>query len=330
MNCQDGYYYNAADGACVNCPATNCFTCDSIGKCLSCISLYYLGTDFDCKPCTSIANCFDCSPNGQCTKCNRGYYVNNGACVSQSLCTVSNCDACVAGTFSKCQVCSVGYSPSTSRSSCDAITCSRGQFLVGSTCTCGPKSYFAGGQCTTCPDSNCLVCPSASVCTSCVVGYYPSGSTCTACTPNCKACDTTGCSTCNDGFTKKSGLCIAPTSTQVACVSRTGDTLNCATGCKVCDLDKDNNVICRQASDGYVLNGGNIYKCPPSCLTCGELIDSTTGIPKYCLTCRNGYNFVDGECLKCTGANAITCKSSNTAYSLSCLPGYKADGGICK
>lgn len=104
--------------------------------------------------------------------------------------------------------------------------------------------------------------------------------------------------------------------------------ISCPTGCKSCDINKFNNIVCRQASNGYVLIKGVIYKCSSTCLTCAETLVS--GIASICLSCPNGYSYAYGTCTKCTGNYSVTCLPNNAYYSLSCLPGFTAKNGECK
>jgi proprotein convertase subtilisin/kexin type 5 len=104
--------------------------------------------------------------------------------------------------------------------------------------------------------------------------------------------------------------------------------ISCPTGCRDCDTDRHNNLVCRRAASGYVLIRGNIYQCSITCLTCAQILDSS-GVPSICLSCPSGYSYFFGTCNKCTGSNAVTCRSRNPSYSTSCLPGFTAVGGVC-
>lgn len=81
------------------------------------------------------------------------------------------------------------------------------------------------------------------------------------------------------------------------------------------------------AADGYVINSGNLYACDPSCATCSNKPDSN-GLFTKCLTCPTGANFIAGTCTTCTGSNALTCRKT-LSYSLTCIPGYTAESGVC-
>lgn len=146
VNCIEGTYL-AATG-CVDCPTANCRRCDATGKCIRCRNLFYLdSTTFDCVACSTIANCRDCQPgSATCTRCRNNFEIVNGACVSQASCTVTNCKICVAGENNKCSNCEDGYSINDAFG-CTKLACPGKQFLVGSTCSCGPKTYISGSSC---------------------------------------------------------------------------------------------------------------------------------------------------------------------------------------
>lgn len=241
---------------------------------------------------------------------------------------MSNCKICVTGNNNKCSNCEDGYS-SNDAGGCDKLTCPGKQFLVGSTCSCGPKTYISGSSCEPCADINCLSCTS-SICTSCLSKYYPNGNACTACTDNCARCDSTGCLECSTGFLLKNKLCISPpTSSGSVSVSQTGQPIVCSPGCSQCDVDSKNNNVCLAASKGFVLVEGIVHKCDDSCKTCSDTPDST-GAYSICLSCHSGSNLIDGGCLKCTGLYATKCRKKDQAYSTACFPGYTATEGTCQ
>ena len=248
--------------------------------------------------------------------------------MSQASCTVNNCKICATGNNNKCSSCEDGYSINDA-SGCDKLSCPGKQFLIGSTCFCGSKTYISGSSCEPCGDINCLSCTS-SICTFCLVGYYPSGNTCVGCSSNCAICDSTGCLECSTGFILKSKACISPpTSSGSVSVAQTGQPIVCSPGCSQCDVDSNNNNVCLSASRGFVLVDGIVHKCDDNCKTCSDSPDST-GVYSICLSCHSGYNLIDGVCLKCTGSFATKCRKRDQAYSTACIPGYTATGGTCQ
>lgn len=191
--------------------------------------------------------------------------------------------------------------------------------------------YLSFGQCYSCTDSNCISCPSANLCTSCAVGYYPSGFVCVPCTTNCKTCDSTGCTACKDGYVKNGIGCDTPSSTKVTSVNRLGNQINCDPGCKTCDIDNSSPpiAICREASEGYVLVSGKLFKCSSACKTCSNSPNKNTGEYSICLTCPKGSNFNAGTCSRCTDKNALSCMARNSSHSLTCKPGYVVQNAVC-
>lgn len=211
------------------------------------------------------------------------------------------------------------------------LSCPSPQYLSGSTCTCGERSYFFNSQCNSCPDKQCITC-TISACISCEEGYYAgSGQTCTACSNKCKTCDAKGCTECANKFVLKDKACYPPATTEGK-VSQTRNNVPavCSAGCNSCDFDQNNNLICLEAKEGYVLSNGFLYKCAESCKTCLDTPDSTTGKYSQCLTCYHGKIAIGGSCNTCSGSNARTCREGDLAYSITCQPGYTAVNGICR
>ncbi len=106
VQCSDGQYL--VGNSCRNCPTANCLTCDSTGKCTSCVSLFYLDTvnNFVCTACSTISNCFDCEARqAVCKTCRSGFSLINRVCVDNSKCSVNDCKTCVSDNNAACKIC---------------------------------------------------------------------------------------------------------------------------------------------------------------------------------------------------------------------------------
>jgi proprotein convertase subtilisin/kexin type 5 len=105
VQCSDGFYLESKK--CKACP-TNCLTCDSTGKCTSCVSLYYLDSadSFKCKACSTITSCYDCEASqAVCKTCIAGFSLINSICYDNSKCSVKDCKTCMANNPVACQTC---------------------------------------------------------------------------------------------------------------------------------------------------------------------------------------------------------------------------------
>ena len=82
--------------------------------------------------------------------------------------------------------------------------------------------------------------------------------------------------------------------------------------------------ICTETKAGFSIVSGLIVKCDASCKTCAGTTSS------LCLSCYFGKALNGGTCTDCTDANALTCLSSNAAYSTLCKTGYSATFYVSK
>ncbi|ELP95310.1 protein serine/threonine kinase, putative [Entamoeba invadens IP1] len=141
--CKNGYYRSGLD--CIEC-LSNCSTCNTKSKCLTCNSTNYKTQDGNCLPQSSLIGCqVEVTQNG-CSKCQGGYYlINTNECAECDLtcktCSVLNkciscsnknilnnngqciamnkVDRCVEVANSKCSKCSFWYVPSESGTFCN-------------------------------------------------------------------------------------------------------------------------------------------------------------------------------------------------------------------
>ena len=115
------------------------------------------------------------------------------------------------------------------------------------------------------------------------------------------------------------GQCVSYGGAEVA-ITRTGKTLRCQSGCRVCIASQANTeaTICILAKQGRSLVGGQIRVCASSCKTCDGSSSSV------CTSCYPGTTLSGGACVSCTDANALTCSSLNVSFSLTCRRGFTA------
>ncbi|ELP93617.1 proto-oncogene tyrosine protein kinase FER, putative [Entamoeba invadens IP1] len=142
--CREGYYRVGLD--CIEC-ISNCSTCNTNSKCLTCNSTNYKTQDGDCIPQSSLIGCqLEVTQNG-CSKCQNGYFtVKTNECekcddncetcsVSNTKCTschsnyilnknkecisMNKVDNCVKVANSKCSKCTFWHVPSESGTFCN-------------------------------------------------------------------------------------------------------------------------------------------------------------------------------------------------------------------
>ena len=177
--------------------------------------------------------------------------------------------------------------------------------IVGASRTCQsscPSATYlsiTSNLCITC-GNNCLVCTSATTCTTCnnstslylgycistcPAGYTSVSNVCTACQTGCKICsDLNTCTNCNSGLTNdNNGTC-----------------------------SYSNNITC---SAGYYPNTlGNCSQCYPTCKTCsGNSVSD-------CLTCYSGATFSNGICT--TNCNTDSYYSTSAGSCVVCSTTY--------
>jgi proprotein convertase subtilisin/kexin type 5 len=172
--------------------------------------------------------------------------------------------------------------------------------LNGSRCVPLPGYYetniSVAGQCPT----NCLLCTSASDCTTCIARYGVNNSpppVCAACPFDCYTCDSnSNCLSCepNTDHRQLNGNRCVPLpgyyeNNQTVAAA-------CPTGCSTCSSATN----CSACSDGYnlqsnqcVLNGST--SCPPRQY---DYYGTCTACPYDCYTCNPS-----GYCLTCDGTN---------------------------
>lgn len=250
--CRDGYFENggvctACNVGCGSCilSASNCLTCNpghftvlngtsctcSLGQYQDPLTLVCNPCNLKCQTCSAAGetSCLTCVPTSHRTynsvthtcDCDPGY-IDFGAAAC-SLCH-SNCLTCYGPTDMNCSSCYPGAIKLGS--SCRVpITCTSGYFYEGYCVTVCPNStYPLVNLCQTCIN-NCKTCTSATICTSCVEGFYYNA-TAQTCNINC------------------------PQGSYINRVNRTCDF--CPTGCQLC-AQRNGTVVCPKCATGYYL-----------------------------------------------------------------------------
>ena len=174
--CLAGTYVSGT--SCVDCPDGTYSTGSNTASCQSCSTLTITesGSNISCGS--------SCTTTGECTSCPYGYYRPKTATVLTCNKCRTGCSACSDSSMGVyCTACESGYtytldsynmgscaSSSGSNTESDAVTCSAGYYVSGSSCVaCSEGTYSKGGTATSC--------------SSCTTLYTSAGSnTCTSCT----------------------------------------------------------------------------------------------------------------------------------------------------
>ena len=195
-------------------------------------------------------------------------------------------------------------------------------------------------NCVPC-SSGCLICRSATVCSSCVALANPSNTNagqcvcpqrtfftvstsgtryCANCGPYCLTCTSaTACSSCQTSFTLlSSGSCQCPNR---FFVDAAGNCVPCAGGCDICT----SNTVCTQCisplvlqgnvcqgtcNNGFTPLGNKCIGCPTGCLQCTQNL--------ICFYCADNLFIYKGSCFDICPAGTIGDKSSGNWQCVPC------------
>ena len=344
-SCPDGYFQaSSGNAACIQCPAgtqsasnrQSCSACSSglyrslgMASCQSCpLGTEVLLNQTGCAACTygrvrtiSMSVCTDCSLGFEaaanksvCTACAAGTYRPS---VDYLKC--ASCPPLATCSGSAITACQAGYKINSSANGCDQCpvgTQSGGDFLSCVGCTVGTNYRSSLSQ------STCQACPSNSVCSTassftCNAAYEPTA-------------DGTGCSQCQEGY------------------SKSGSGNSACSQCAIGTESAANKQSCTACPSGKYRPATLINKCIPcpqngactaSVLTCnagfklnaaGDGCDqcpigqqSNAGFTA-CVSCVSGTNYrsslTQSTCLACP-ANA-----GCTTTGFTCNAGYEPSG----
>jgi len=140
--CSEGYYTSGTH--CYKCPS-NCLTCSSFSKCLTCPLEYLLLNN----------NCIVSCPTGKFSNVVSNQYVCSSCGTNCATCTVfsTNCLTCNSKYYislNKCYACSSLCETCNGTESNNCLSCSDGYYLSGGSCLACSTS------CLTCSGSNLL------------------------------------------------------------------------------------------------------------------------------------------------------------------------------
>ncbi|KAL4456252.1 hypothetical protein ABPG74_014213 [Tetrahymena malaccensis] len=291
---------------CIKCEVSNCNRCDSDGKCLECISQFYL--DQNSNSCTQcqIQNCQICSSAAVCGQCAKGYILTNygSQCKIEgvnAVCQIQRCKSC--SKQGECNLCQDGF-------------------------------FLQNGQCTQC-QSPCLTCQDESTsCTSCqrdqFKDFYLQGTQCVvSCNHQfyaskslgkCVECSSSidGCLTCLDQYTCTS--CIDQ-------VNYTIQNNKCVRKCKPNQFIPMNNlqqIKSLQQRRLWELDQDSIIN---SCQNCSPEINSIckqcVGLSTYCEVCQDDYFLYNGKCLASCPPSTYSLIKSKQKKCFDCMEGCK-------
>ena len=197
----------------------------------------------------------------------------------------------------------------------------------------------ANGSCFSCPTLNCFLCNSSdpSTCLECVPGYVvsigPNGTTCVL-------SSTLGCSAVN----QTTGVCIECASHYA--LASNNSCVQCTTRAQACTgCDPLEPGVCSSCQNGFYLSSGVCYPCEETCLECtatdctvpkpNTMLSETgtqvlkclypcdtcmNGNPSYCLSCKAGYSFSEGQCVQCDpDSKCKSCHPTDAKHCVSCF-----------
>ena len=307
--------YKLEGGACVACPSvSHCSSStsyDSTCKCTSCQTNYSVSQNGIC--CSNISSCGSYNSSCTCASCNDSKVASN----DRLACCTNNVTYCSSySNTCKCATCDFNTSankrrfPTVSGSKCcDEI----GSCLAyNEDCTCahclpgyGPAGGSTCAQCSTI--ANCSEYDENCHCASCNMGYEADGRRVSCCQAK-EGCtsysDSCACLTCEEGYSLLTdGTCFK----------------NCPANYMMA-LDYGGNLTCCPKVDGCEEHSG------------AASINGSWGCG--CLSCRAGYNLVNGVCVSESCSNTPPANCANYGIDCVCIQcqnGYVTDGiGGCE
>jgi hypothetical protein len=288
-SCAAAFYLN--QGVCSGCHAS-CATCNDPSLCLTCATGYYNATNVDYSLCQACSlGCTTCTSSTACTACGTSYRLNAGACTQ---CT-ANCLACSA-------------------SAC--TTCSDTSGLISGSCfACTDTSKQGSIGCTACTSNGARV-----ECTACTAGYYLNTGTkeCVSCAttyPNSILCNFTNALQCsNDNSATLTSRYLLVGSQCVSNANRCKDMLDNTGKCSTCYFS---------STDGYYsLNNAGV------CVLCSVSGCATYSTTCQCLSCQDGYQYINNQCIQCQNLHCYQCQASISSCQ-SCAPAYGRLSSAC-
>jgi hypothetical protein len=320
-SCPAGSYVFQQGGQCLK--VDGCLQLSSPGVCLNCTVGYYLSQGL-CGPCDP--SCASCRDSSICLTCAPGYF--NGTDVSYAICQTCSAGCKVCSDAATCSDCMAGYRlnglactacPLDCASCSDAITCqqcSAGAVLVGALCyLCTDVSQQGSTGCAACVSSGTRV-----ECTACSPGFYfdPASKACLACSskfPNSVLCSFDRPLQClNDAHPTLASRYLLVGSQCVANLNKCKDMADATGRCSSCYFT---------ASYGYYSLAGGVCGL---CNVAGCLSYSSSC---QCLSCQEGYQFLNNQCNACQTLHCSSCQSTITACQ-ACAVAYGRLSSACQ
>jgi proprotein convertase subtilisin/kexin type 5 len=355
--CQDGYYFETAEGTnknkCTKCPSTGdyvtCSKCNSATECTQCATtavdgFYYTLIGGKCVKCEDT-NCAKCSAagTGKCSECATGFTKTEGnTCIKcadncqKDQCTANNkCTTCATGFYKveeanadKCLSCLNTEDPTNAHYGC--AVCS-----AADTCTtCDTeKGYFkieATGKCIKCdPNCNGNKCTENGKCTECATGYYKFVETPVE-NQVADGDETEGtCIKCDDATNGMAGCATCTSGTECTTCSsglpKGHDNDSGKDTCQSCDAHCTSGCTTKLAdkcdskcaAHWYLDSDNTCKECPANCNKCDNVHDKCDSASD----CDTGFGLsTDGQCVQCSaGCKDHQCTVANKCNANQCI-----------
>ncbi|CAD8127452.1 unnamed protein product [Paramecium sonneborni] len=209
-----------------------------------------------------------------CNTCNPDYYKSG-----------NNCYACTK----PCATCS------TNATTCTACVDTTNQVISTCACNNGLIMNTSTYLCENCP-SNCKVCSSSTICTSCNDNYWLNGNSCSPCIKPCLNCSSSGsnCSTCVDTTNQTPSSCSCPSNyimntsnyfcnqCQFPCATCQTTVSYCLTCASTYTIDSSTHT-CSCQNNQFEVNS-----TPKTCQNCSSLCQTCTLSATNCGSCVGG------------------------------------------
>jgi len=276
------------DNAALMTQLNNYFGCKvwSEDSCLQCSDRFFFNKNGVCCEVQGTCQQFN-SKEGVCERCYEGYIVENGKCVKQDNATPDHL-GCALWNKGVCSQCSKRWY-FNAQNVCTPISDLCSSWKDNGECSSCYYGYLVqNGACvvdndlSVVPNSN-LLCRiwKGKVCAECSDRtFFNKNGVCTSVSSQCNSFDksTGDCLTCFKGYDIKNGDCVASNSN----TAHPSDL-----GCSIWDWD---NQVCLTCANRWAFNINKV--CVPVSDQCASADKNGN-----CLTCYQGYDLKDGQCL---------------------------------
>lgn len=188
QQCGDGYYFNPTTSECTTGTIANCKVYESSNVCKEC-NAGFRPQENTCQAC-QVANCKTCNLDiSTCEVCLSTSTKSSATANNCALsCNAVNCDLCVPGSQTQCQICKSGFRLNSAKTcekcviencinctssinTCDVAVDFNPDGTLNKSCT--DNFYWGEGKCQNC-DNGCKFCNRSGICLSCDTsrGFY--------------------------------------------------------------------------------------------------------------------------------------------------------------